>query len=110
MSELNTINKERENKTTYRAYKSAEGIIKVRVFNYNKFEKEISLNEFDTIYKNFKKTTKENKDWTVVRQSTHQKMTDELQNLKNKNSQKSERQQELKNLLVGTVNLTNLLK
>ena len=44
MSELNTINKERENRTTYRAYKCAEGVIKVRVFNFNKFEKEISLN------------------------------------------------------------------
>jgi len=58
MSELNTINKERESNIAYRAYKSAEGIIKVRVFNLNKFEKEISLKEFDTIYKNFKKTTK----------------------------------------------------
>lgn len=62
------------------------------MFNLNKFEKEISLNEFDTIYKNFKKTTKENKDWTYVPQS-HQKPTDELQNLKSRNIQKSERQQ-----------------
>jgi hypothetical protein len=37
MSELNTLNKERENKITYRAYKSAEGIVRVRVFNLNKF-------------------------------------------------------------------------
>lgn len=37
MSELNTINKEKQKKTTYRAYKSAEGVIKVRVFNLNKF-------------------------------------------------------------------------
>lgn len=43
MSELNAINKERENSTAYRAYKSAEGVIKVKVFNLNKFEKEISL-------------------------------------------------------------------
>ena len=110
MSELNTINKERENRTTYRAYKCAEGVIKVRVFNFNKFEKEISLNEFDTIYKNYKKTTKENKEWTVTSQANPHKNTDELQKLKNRNMQKSERQQELKNLLVGTVNLTNLLK
>ena len=58
MSELNQLNKERGNPTTYRAYKSAEGTIKVRVFALNKFEKEVSLNEFDTVYKNFKKTTK----------------------------------------------------
>lgn len=38
------------------------------------------------------------------------KQNDELQILKNRNNQKSERQQELKNLLVNTVNLTNLLK
>jgi hypothetical protein len=110
MSELNTINKERGSKTTYRAYKSAEGIIKVRVFNYNKFEKEISLNEFDTIYKNFKKSTKENKEWAVPPQGVQRSMADEMHALKSKNLQKSERQQELKNLLVGTVNLTNLLK
>ena len=65
MSELNNINKERGNHTTYRAYKSAEGTIRVRVFQLNKYEKEISLNEFDTIYKNFKKMSKENKDWAV---------------------------------------------
>lgn len=67
-------------------------MIKVRVFNLNKFEKEISLNEFDTIYKNFKKTTKENKDWTYVPQP-HHKPADELQSLKSRNIQKSERQQ-----------------
>ena len=110
MSELNAIGKERDSSTTYRAYKSAEGTIRVRVFHYNKFEKEISLNEFDTIYKNFKKSTKENKEWAVVQQQHPQKVQDELQALKNRNSQKAERQQELKNLLVGTVNLTNLLK
>ena len=88
MSELNSINKERDNRTTYRAYKSAEGTVKVRVFNLNKYEKEISLNEFDTIYKNFKKTTKENKDWTVPPQS-QLKLTNELQMLKNRNTQKS---------------------
>jgi hypothetical protein len=109
MSELNSINKERENDIAYRAYKSAEGVIKVKIFNLNKFEKEISLKEFDTIYKNFKKTTKENKDWTMLPQNTS-KQGDELQTLKNRNTQKSERQQELKNLLVNTVNLTNLLK
>jgi hypothetical protein len=64
MSEINALNKDRENSTTYRAYKSAEGVIKVRVFHLNKFEKEITLKEFDTIYKNFKKTVKENKEWT----------------------------------------------
>lgn len=37
MSELNTINKERENNVAYRAFKSAEEIIKVRVFNLNKY-------------------------------------------------------------------------
>jgi hypothetical protein len=58
----------------------------------NQFKGEISLNEFDTIYKNVKKTTKENKDWTFVPQS-QQKSVDELQNLKNRNIQKSERQQ-----------------
>jgi hypothetical protein len=109
MSEINALNKDRENSTAYRAYKSAEGVIKVRVFHLNKFEREISLKEFDTVYKNFKKTAKENKEWSCQPQNTP-KSGDELQNLKNRNSQKSERQQELKNLLVNTVNLTNLLK
>lgn len=88
MSELNSINKEREGNVAYRAYKSAEGVIKVRIFNLNKFEREISLKEFDTIYKNFKKTTKENKNWAVggVGQA---RPVDELQQLKNKNSQKA---------------------
>lgn len=110
MSQLNTINKERDNKTTYRAFKSAQGIIKVRVFHFNKFEKEITLNEFDTIYKNYKKTTKQNKEWTVTHTTHLQKGSDELHKMKNKTFQKSQRQQQLKNLLVGTVNLTNLLK
>lgn len=88
MSEINALNKDRENSTTYRAYKSAEGVIKVRVFHLNKFEKEITLKEFDTIYKNFKKTVKENKEWTPQPQG-NVKAVDQLQNLKNRNSQKS---------------------
>lgn len=70
MSEINTINKDRENNTAYRAYKSAQGVIKVRVFHLNKFEKEISLKEFYTVYKNLKKTAKENNEWKCQPQST----------------------------------------
>jgi hypothetical protein len=96
MSELNTINKERENNIAYRAFKSAEGMIKVRVFNLNKYEKEITLKEFDTIYKNYKKTVKENKNWTLTAQTQTSLVklnTDELQTLKDRNNQKNERQQ-----------------
>jgi hypothetical protein len=50
------------------------------------------LKEFDTIYKNFKKTTKENKNWAVTAVG-QPKPIDELQQLKNKNNQKAERQQ-----------------
>jgi hypothetical protein len=39
MSELNSINKDRENNIAYRAYKTAEGLIKVKVFNLNKLQK-----------------------------------------------------------------------
>ena len=46
------------------------------------------MNEFDTVYKNFKKTTKENKDWAVNVQSTL-KNTDELQQLKQRNAMKT---------------------
>ena len=60
----------------------------MRIFNLNKYEKEISLKEFDTIYKNFKKTIKENKDWTI-NPTNQSKQVDKLQTLKNKNVQKS---------------------
>ncbi len=43
MIEINSANKESQNNIGYRAYKNAEGVIKVKIFNLNKFEKEISL-------------------------------------------------------------------
>jgi hypothetical protein len=58
MSEMNENNREKNSNETYRAYKSAEGIIRVRVFELNKFVREINLKEFDRIYKSFKKNTK----------------------------------------------------
>lgn len=39
MSELNAINKDRDNNIAYRAYKTAEGLIKVKIFNLNKLQK-----------------------------------------------------------------------
>jgi hypothetical protein len=75
----------------------------------NKFVREINLKEFDRIYKSFKKNTKEKKEWAVNCHSV-EKENKAVHSLKMKNARKADRQQELKNLLVNTVNLTNLLK
>ena len=65
--------------------------------------------EFDRIYKSFKKNTKEKKEWALITQ-IQTKENKAIHSLKMKNARKSDRQQQLKNLLVNTVNLTNLLK
>lgn len=81
----------------------------MRVFELNKFVREINLKEFDRIYKSFKKNTKEKKEWAMT-SDPMEKENKAVHSLKMKNARKADRQQELKNLLVNTVNLTNLLK
>ena len=58
MGEANELAKDLEMSTTFRAYKNAEGCIKVRVFNYNNVEKEINLKEFEREFKSMKKRNK----------------------------------------------------
>lgn len=89
---MNENNREKGNNQTYRAYKSAEGIIRVRIFQANKFVREINLKEFDRIYKSFKKNTKEKKEWAVVSQN-ESKENKAVHSLKMKNARKSDRQQ-----------------
>jgi hypothetical protein len=46
MGEANDLNKQLQSVTTYRAYKNAQGNLKVRVFNLDRFERELKLEEF----------------------------------------------------------------
>ena len=48
MNELNEFNRLNKSSITYRAFKNAEGTIRVRVFNLDKIDKEISLKEFES--------------------------------------------------------------
>ena len=43
INELNEFNKNTKSTITYRAYKNAEGLIRVRVFNLDKIERELTL-------------------------------------------------------------------
>ena len=54
MSEANELSKELEHPFTFRAYKNAEGSIKVKVFNLNRLEKEMTLKEFEREYRSLK--------------------------------------------------------
>lgn len=91
---MNENNREKNSNETYRAYKSAEGIIRVRVFELNKFVREINLKEFDRVYKSFKKNTKDKKDWVQQTNNDNDAKEDKaIHSLKMKNARKADRQQ-----------------
>lgn len=58
MNEVNEWNKKGKSPISYRPFKNAEGIIRVRVFNIDKMERELSLKEFDSEYKICRKGNK----------------------------------------------------
>ena len=55
MGEANDLNKQMQSLLTFRAYKNAQGNLRVRVFNLDKFEKEINLDEFQREFNSIKK-------------------------------------------------------
>lgn len=111
MNEMNEFSRKNKSSVTYRAFKNAEGLIKVRVFDMEKLKKELTMKEFESEFKIFKKSTKENKEWERP-PTTKQVALDSLNRMSSvpKNVKKEERQEELRNLLVNTVNLTKLLQ
>ena len=46
MNEMNEFSKKNKYPVTYRAFKNAEGMIKVRVFDLEVFKKELTIKEF----------------------------------------------------------------
>lgn len=116
MNQLNEHHHKNKSRTTYRAYKNAEGIIKVRLFELENFKKQLSLQQFESEYKIYKKSTKENRNWqrpstSKLKQNSKEFIVKTLETATvSKNKRKQQRQQELKNLLANTINLTRLLE
>ena len=65
MGEANDKNKELNSLLTFRAYKNAQGNLKVKVFNLDKFDKEINLEEFQREYNGIRKRYEEAKNMNV---------------------------------------------
>ena len=63
----------------------------MRVFELNKFLREINLKEFDRIYKSFKKNTKEKKEW-VQGEGEGKENGQQVHSLKMKNARKADKQ------------------
>lgn len=76
MSEANDLNKEMQSVETYRAYKNAQGNLRVRVFNLDRFVREIKLKEFQKEFNDIKKKFNESKKisrWQVLSTSKKDK-------------------------------------
>lgn len=105
MSEANDLNKEMQSVETYRAYKNAQGNLRVRVFNLDRFVREIKLKEFQKEFNDIKKKFNESKKisrWQVLSTSKKDKnLPIEVRNTTpmNQNVKKSERQRELLSIL-----------
>ena len=50
MGEANEMCQKMRNSLTYRAYKAADGNMRVHIYNFDKFEKEYTLDEFQREY------------------------------------------------------------
>lgn len=113
MSEANDLNKEMQSVTTYRAYKNAQGNLKVRVFNLDRFDRELKLEEFQREFNNLKKKYNETKKisvWHVLSSGKRCGSPPERSDVVQRNIKKPELQKELVSILTETMNLTNLLK
>ena len=76
MSEANDLNKEMQYVQTYRAYKNAQGNLRVRVFNLDRFVREIKLKQFQKEFNDIKKKFNETKKisrWQVLSTSKKDK-------------------------------------
>ncbi|CAD8193238.1 unnamed protein product [Paramecium pentaurelia] len=126
MGEANELSQLLESKITYRAYKSAQGNLKVHMYELDRFNKDMTLEEFQREYNMIKNKYNEGRNlkiWEVLSENKKSQKSlqhfgtqkDEIQQDSQNQHQskiinKKERQSELKKVLLETMMLTNVLK
>ncbi|CAK91019.1 unnamed protein product (macronuclear) [Paramecium tetraurelia] len=124
MGEANELSQELESKITYRAYKTAQGHLKVHVYELEHFQRDLTLEEFQREYNILRSKYNEKKKlkiWEVLNEKkknqkslqhfgSSQKEDVKQNEVDAKAVNKKERQQELKKVLLETMMLSNVLK
>lgn len=124
MGEANELSQRLNLKTTFRAFKSADGSIKCHQYEGKKFLKSLTTDDFNRELKSLKKQFFESRNLKIWDKSIKNTKDLLLQELQNKNDQgrskkfkksdmniiRRERQIILKNCLNNTMNLTKTLK
>ena len=68
MGEANDLNRDMQSVETFRAYKNAQGNLRVRVFNLDRFVREIKPKEFQKEFNDIKKRFNETKKISIWQQ------------------------------------------
>ena len=95
MGDANELSQNLNSKITYRAYKGAQGNLKVHVYDVDKFMKDLSLEEFQREYnmlKNKYNETRNLKIWEVLSENKKGKQQKQFQ--KGTGYEKEEEEQE----------------
>ncbi|CAD8127381.1 unnamed protein product [Paramecium sonneborni] len=124
MGEANELSQELESNITYRAYKTAQGNLKVHVYELEHFQRDLTLEDFQREYNILRSRYNEKKKlkiWEVLSEKkknqkslqhfgSSQKEEIKQNEIDGKATNKKERQQELKKVLLETMMLSNVIK
>ncbi|EGR29571.1 hypothetical protein IMG5_153430 [Ichthyophthirius multifiliis] len=123
MGEANELSQQLNSKITYRAYRSAQGNLKVHIYELDKYQKDMTLEDFQREFNTLKNKYNETKNlriWEVLSQNKKSKQKDFTKQTKDEEKETDKRHlgkininarhEELKGVLLKTMELTVILK